>query len=121
MSLFLFYSFTTKTNFVIIVYISSIESFSNTNYEREAHQHPCHHRPVHPGVADVPEKEHAEVDDAHDGPEEGHDPGHHALPHRVGNLPPELQEEWRAGEVNGAAGYGGDVELGQGEGNDFHD
>ena len=119
--LFLLYIFWSESNFVIIVNISPIEFLSNANNERQADQEAHHHRPVHPGVADLLEEEHAEVDDADHCPEESHHARHDALSDRVSDLSAELQEERRAGVVDGAAGDGGDVELRQGDWEDLHD
>ena len=117
----LFTIFSIKIYFVIIVYICSIEFLSNANYKGNAGKHSSHYCPVHPSIANVLEEEHTKVNDAHQGPEESHHSWDDSLTHGVGHLTPQLQEERGAGVVDGAAGYGGDGELGEGEREEFHD
>ena len=117
----LFDIFSLKIYFVIIVYICSIEFLSNANYEGNAGKHSSHYRPVHPSIANVLEEEHTKVNDAHQGPEESHHSWDDSLTHGVGNLAPQLQEQWGAGIVDGAARYRGDGELCQGKREEFHD
>ena len=117
----LFDIFPVKINFVIIVYICSIEFLSNANNEGDAGKQSSHHCPVHPGVADILKEEHTKVNDAHEGPEESHHSRDDPLTHWVGHLAAQLQEQRGAGVVDGAARYGGDGQLGKREREKVHD
>ena len=47
-------------------------SVLNECHERDANDNSCYHGVVHPGIANVLEEEHAQVDDSNDSPEKSH-------------------------------------------------
>ena len=57
---------------IIIVQVSSVELLLDEEDRRYAGNHGPHHGPVHPGVADILDEEHAQIDDPSQSPEESH-------------------------------------------------
>ena len=57
---------------IIIVQVSSVELLLDEEDGRYAGHHGPHHGPVHPGVADILDEEHAQIDDTSQCPEESH-------------------------------------------------
>ena len=66
---------------IFVVHIRPTKFFFDGSDKGDGEDEASQGGPVHPGVADLLVKEHKEVDDAEDGPEESHRAGHETLAH----------------------------------------